>query len=89
MKIYGYSASGRFIKNMKEATFSCDINDIDKLLSFLLFVKEKHTKTCQANEKTDTYIHSHFRDWDKDWKNGSSDFIVVTNFADCPADPIS
>ncbi|MDR0919387.1 MAG: hypothetical protein LBM93_09115 [Oscillospiraceae bacterium] len=60
--------------SLKEVTLTCTIEEIDKLIEFLSYVKEKHKKSMEVS----TYTHSHYRDWDKNWTTDHTDFIIST-----------
>lgn len=74
MKIVGYTSSDEesFVQ-LEEATITCTINELDKIIEFLNYVKI----TNSDNELAVT-THSHYRDWDEKWTNISSDLIIIT-----------
>ena len=76
MKLFGYEKDSDKLIELQEATFLSDIEELDKLIEFLKDVKEKH---CKVVEKTEL-CHSHYRDWDVEWKDCSPDIIIATSF---------
>ena len=78
MKVYGYQKDSEDLIELQEVSFQSDISGIDKLIKFLQEVKEQHSKVIGEVE----LCHSHFRDWDVDWKADSTDIIVVTTSVD-------
>ena len=74
VKVYGYQFDSEDLIELQEVSFQADIRELDKLISFLQQVKEKHSKVISEVE----LCHSHFRDWDAEWKAGTADIIVVT-----------
>lgn len=78
MKIFGYEENNDNLLDLQEVSFQCDIKELEKIIKFLQDVKENHSKVINEVE----LCHSHFRDWDVEWKAGSTDIIVVTTFDD-------
>lgn len=76
MKAFGYEKEKKKLLKLSEVTLECDLEEIDKIIEFLITVKESHDA---VKEKTDM-CHSHFRDWDKKWNENQSDIIIVTKF---------
>ena len=75
MKVFGYSKISDTLLELKEVSIQCNLEDLDKIISFLQEVNNKHSNiNCDVD-----LCHSHFRDWDKKWNNDSSDIIIVTN----------
>ena len=74
MKAFGYQKDSDELIELEEVSFQSDIEGLDKLIKFLQEVKEQHMKVIGESE----LCHSHFRDWDDDWKSDSTDIIVVT-----------
>jgi hypothetical protein len=74
LKVYGYQKNIEDLIELQEVSFQSDIKELDKLIKFLQEVKEQHSKINGEVE----LCHSHFRDWDIEWKAGSTDIIVVT-----------
>lgn len=72
MKIYGYEKENEKLIELQEVTFKCDITELEKIIAFLQNVKESH-----INIEVGT-CHSHFRDWNKEWKKGMADIIILT-----------
>ncbi len=78
MKVFGYQKDSEELIELEEVSFQSDIGGLDKIIKFLQEVKEQHSKVIGEVE----LCHSHFRDWDVDWKAGSTDIIVVTTSKD-------
>jgi len=74
MKAFGYQKDSEELIELQEVSFQTDIEGLDKLIKFLQKVKEQHIKVIGKSE----ICHTHFRDWDVDWKADSTDIIVVT-----------
>lgn len=74
MEVFGYQKDSENLIELQEVSFQSDIKELDKIIKFLQKVKEEHSKIIGEVE----ICHSHFRDWDVEWKAGSTDFIVVT-----------
>lgn len=74
MKVYGYQKDSENLIELHKVSFQLDIKELDKIIGFLQEVKEQHSKVIEKDE----LCHSHFRDWDGEWKAGSTDIIVVT-----------
>ena len=74
MKAFGYQKGSEELIELQEVSFQSDIEELDKIIKFLLEVKEQHSKAMGEVE----ICHSHFRDWDVDWETGSTDIIIVT-----------
>lgn len=78
MKVFGYQKDSEELIELEEVSIQSDIGGLDKIIKFLQEVKEQHSKVIGEVE----LCHSHFRDWDVDWKAGSTDIIVVTTSKD-------
>lgn len=76
VKVYGYQYESEDLIELQEVSFQGDLKELEKLITFLQLVKEQHSK---VSGETD-FCHSHFRDWDTEWKDGAADIIVVTTF---------
>ena len=76
MNIYGYSKKGKKLKKLREVTFECSISELERIIDFLVSVNAEHKAVAGETE----YCHSHYRDWEKKWIQGSPDIIVVTKF---------
>ena len=92
MKIYGskfYACQEEYEETgygeLAEITVVCDIDELEKLTDFLkeelvamtnYLNKVKNEPESVAGETV--YSHSHYRLWDKQWKNGAPDFIIAT-----------
>lgn len=74
MKVFGYQKDSENLIELQEVSFQSDIKELDKIIKFLQDVKEDHSKIIGEVE----LCHSHLRDWDIEWKVGSTDIIVVT-----------
>ncbi|MEA4847373.1 MAG: hypothetical protein VB106_09105 [Clostridiaceae bacterium] len=74
MKVFGYQKDSEELIELQEVSFQFDIDGLDKIIKFLQDVKEQHGKVIGEVE----LCHSHFRDWDIDWKVGTTDIIIVT-----------
>jgi hypothetical protein len=74
LKVFGYQKDNEGLMELQEVSFQSDIIELDKIIKFLQEVKEQHSKGIGEVE----LCHSHFRDWDDEWKVGSTDIIVVT-----------
>lgn len=80
MKVYGYKRDGEkepsdFVE-LSEASIECSLNELEKIISFLETVKNQHSKVALKTE----LCHSHYRDWDGNWDENSTDIIVITPF---------
>lgn len=75
LRVFGYQKDSEELIELQEVSFQSDIEGLDKIIKFLHEVKEQHSKVIDEVEQ----CHSHFRDWDIDWKVGSTDIIVVTS----------
>ncbi len=74
MKVFGYQKDSEELIELQEVTFQSDIEGLNKIIKFLHEVKEQCSKVVGEVD----LCHSHFRDWDVDWKAGSTDIIIVT-----------
>lgn len=75
MKVFGCQFDGEDLIELQEVSFQLNIRELDKLINFLQQVKEQHSKVIGEVEM----CHSHFRDWDTEWNDGTVDVIVVTS----------
>ena len=76
MKVYGYKRKGNKCIELREASLYCSIEELDEIIRFLQYAREKHNEV-----RTITPVcHSHYRDWDKTWKEDETDIILVTPF---------
>ena len=78
MQVYGYKKNSDDFVELQEASLECNIEELEKVISFLQHVKEQHSKVKGKSE----ICHSHYRDWDKTWNTELVDIIVITNFKD-------
>lgn len=76
MKVYGYKKNSDEFIELQEASIECSIAELDKIIEFLKYSRDQHYKV--KNEAD--ICHSHYRDWDKDWKEEKTDIILVTTF---------
>ncbi|WP_100407848.1 hypothetical protein [Bacillus solitudinis] len=74
MKVFGYQKDSENLMELQEVSIQSDIKELDKIIEFLQEVKEQHRKGIGEVE----LCHSHYSDWDDEWKVGSTDIIVVT-----------
>ncbi len=74
MKAFGYKKNSRKLIELCEVSFQSSIEELEKMIEFLQDVKAQHSSVIN---KTDL-CHSHYRDWDTMWKDGSIDIVVVT-----------
>lgn len=74
MKVFGYQENNDRLLNLEEVSIKCTINELQKIIGFLNKVQNEHINVMN---KTDM-CHSHFRDYDTEWKAGEPDFIIVT-----------
>lgn len=74
IKAFGYQYDSENLIELQEVTFMLDKIELEKIIKFLQQVKEEHSK---INNETE-YCHSHYRDWDTEWKDETADFIIVT-----------
>ncbi|QAA33760.1 hypothetical protein [Clostridium manihotivorum] len=78
MKLFGYEKESEDLIELEEVSFECNIEELDKIIKFLQYVKCEHSKISSESG----LCHSHFRDWDVEWKHESADIIIVTNYND-------
>ena len=78
MKVFGYPKDREELIELQEVSFQSDIKELNKIITFLQSIKEQHSKLSGNGE----LCHSHFRDWDVEWQDNSTDIIVVTTFND-------
>ena len=85
-KFYGcqeeYEQAGS--EEVVEIVIECDIKELEKLANFF---NEELTSTIDYLNKTrnnpeiiageTAHFYPHYRDWDKQWKIGSPDFIIA------------
>ena len=86
MKLFGYSQEDEEYKKlltMKEICLNLDINEIDDLINFLKYVRNRHALV----EGSAHEIHTHY----DEWKNGkltpiriNPDIIIETYFEQNP-----
>jgi hypothetical protein len=74
MKVFGYQYDSEDLIELQEVSILGSIRELDKMIKFLQEVKEQHSKVSDEVE----LCHSHFRDWDTEWKEGTTDIIVIT-----------
>ena len=73
MKIYGYKKNCEKEYELSESSLLCSLEEINKLIEFLKYAKEYFSDEKYMEEPG----HIHYKDWDENWKNNSSDFIIV------------
>lgn len=78
MKIFGYECNNDEVLELTEGTIECTIEELDKIIIFMQTTKEEFSKV----DNYEGVCHSHYRDWDKEWCNSSSDLIILTKFAE-------
>lgn len=76
MKVFGYQKESELLSELREVSFKCTIEELEKLIDFLEQAKVEHSR---VEGKTDL-CHSHLRDWDETWEKGNPDVIVVSTF---------
>lgn len=74
MKVYGYQQGEKKLIELREVSFQTTVSELEKIIEFLQDVKIQHSKVIDEVE----LCHSHFRDWNVEWKPDSADIIVVT-----------
>ena len=79
MQVAGYKKCSDEYVELQEASLVCGLEELEKVICFLQYVKEKHGTEIMKIE----YCHSHYRDWDKSWNTESTDIIVITNIDKC------
>ena len=78
MKAYGYNTKNKFVE-LKEVSLECSPEELKKIAEFLSYADKLHNSEQCKNG----YCHSHYRDWGKDFKAGTSDLIIITNIDKC------
>jgi|GEM_PF-796449 len=76
---------------LSEVSLLCNVEELKRLADFFNAEVESITNylkrrnsTEQLNSGTENpakepeHCHTHLRDWDKKWKEGSSDLIIIT-----------
>ena len=76
LKAYGYIGNSEEMVELKELTIKCDIDEIDKMISFLKITKQRHEYFADSGE----VAHTHYRDWDKEWESEELDVIITTDY---------
>ena len=87
MLLYGEKKRGNKSFKIQDLTIACNIEELDKLIYFLSYARvymcglkyQEHDDIIKAGEKI-LFPHKHYRDWDKNWKEEDSDFIVNIPF---------
>lgn len=74
MKVFGYEYDNDVLLKMEEISLQCDLGELKKIIIFLQDVYEKHSSVQMQTD----ICHSHLRDWDKMWKKGNPDIVIVT-----------
>ena len=77
MKAYGYEKGSDREESTElyEVSLLLSIKEIDSLVNFLKYVKERHSSVSSVPG----LYHTHFKDWIKD-SRVETDFVVVTKF---------
>ncbi len=75
MKIYGYQKDKEDLLELKEVSILTTIKELETLINFLKVTKVEHSKIIDEVEM----CHSHFKDWNVEFKGEYSDFIIVTS----------
>jgi hypothetical protein len=79
MKAFGYQKDKNKLLELREVSILTTIKELETIIKFLQYTKDAHSKIIEKDEIVrDELIHSHFRDWNKNFEKGSSDFIVGT-----------
>lgn len=78
MKVFGYQKDTENLIELQEVSILSNIKELDRIIEFLKDIKEKHNNLVGKTE----LCHSHYRDWDAEWKIGTPDIIVVTSIED-------
>lgn len=68
MEIVGYNREDEFTGKLKEATITCNIDELKTIADFLNNIIDNHDETP---------VCVHLRDYKKDWDKHSSDLIVL------------
>ncbi len=77
MILYGYRMNDYDnLLRLSQAELSCSQEELHKIIQFLEEKKEEHL--ASEKEFGQEYCSSHYRDWDRDWLEDESDFILVT-----------
>ena len=77
MILYGYRMNDYDnLLRLSQAELSCSQEELKKIIQFLEEKKEEHL--ASEKEFGQAYCSSHYRDWDSDWLEDESDFILVT-----------
>lgn len=82
MEAFGYE-NGKEKENLlilQEATILASIDEIDNLISFLEYAKERHIRSKEHSESNAD--HTHYKDWNTTYDANSFDFIIATKFDD-------
>ncbi len=79
MKAYGYDRANEEAEapmELKEVSLQCTTEQLDKMISFLNYVRE-HSVKHPVQYKEGECDHFHYRDWLKTWTKKESDFIIL------------
>ncbi len=76
MRLFGYQKDNDELLRLEEISLQCSIEELQKIIDFLNKTRTEH---AAVESKTDI-CHSHFRDWDPEWKKSDPDIVVVTKF---------
>ena len=76
MKVHGYkNTEDDKLLSLNEASIYCTIEELEKLINFLKYVKDEFLK----DDNFKYQCHEHYRDWDNNWTKESSDIIIIIN----------
>ena len=80
IKAYGYEKNSDVLRDLSEISFHCDVEEVKKIVMFLVRVVKEHGA---ADPKSLCY--STYPDWDKAWTKESPDLMIITGeFEDEP-----
>ena len=74
MLAYGleWDSQGQLPETLREVSLDCSREELDQLIAFLQSVREE-----SQGVQLDSLSHWHFRDWNPDWTEKHSDFIIL------------
>ncbi len=73
MKIVGFTNDEDKDVELREATLSCTIEELDRFIEFITEIRDIHKKFIDETE----LLHSHYRDWDNEWNETSTDIVIM------------
>lgn len=74
MEAFGYDKNDEEFDNLiklREVTFSCQKEDIDKIIDFLTKARSE-----MENINLEYGVHWHYRDYNKSWEDKDPDLII-------------